>query len=109
MSQFAFDTLEYFEKLKKAGVPDEQAKVQVEVMQGVVQSYDRASRKDLATKGDIQSVRDEIQDVRQDLQNVRREMADMKHEILKWVLNTALAQTAVILAIIGLAIGLLVK
>lgn len=102
MTSITFDTLGYFEKLKAAGVPEAQAKVQVEVMQGVVQSYDESSRKELATKGDIQDVRNEIQDV-------RREIADTKHEILKWVLGIALAQTAVIVAIIGVAVALVAK
>ena len=51
MTTTTFDTLGYYEKLKAAGMP-EQAKVQVEVMQSVVKSYDEASRKELATKGD---------------------------------------------------------
>ena len=95
MTTVTFDTLGYFEKLTAAGVPDAQAKVQVEAMQGVVRQYDESSRKDLATKGDIQDVRNEI--------------AHTKHEILKWVLGIALAQTAVIVAVIGTAIAVLVK
>ena len=102
MTTITFDTLGYFEKLTAAGVPDAQAKVQVEAMQGVVRQYDESSRKDLATKGDIQDVRNEIQDV-------RNEIAHTKHEILKWVLGIALAQTAVIVAVIGTAIAVLVK
>lgn len=104
-----YDTLGYFEKLKAAGVPEGQAKVQVEVMQGVVQSYDEPSRKELATKGDIQDVRSEIQGVCNEIQDVRREMADTKHEILKWVPGIALAQTTVLVAIIGVAVALVVK
>lgn len=88
MSQATFDTLQYFEKLKSAGFTEAQARVQVEAMQGVVRSYDEASRKELATKGDL---------------------ADTKHEILKWVLGIALAQTAVIVAVIGVAIALIIK
>lgn len=109
MTTITFDTLGYFEKLKAAGVPEAQAKVQVEVMQGVVQSYDESSRKELATKGDIQDVRNEIQGVRNEIQDVRHELADTKHEILKWVLGIALAQTAVIVAIIGVAVTLVAK
>ena len=80
MSTATFDTLGYFEKLKAAGVPEQQAKVQVEVMQGVVQSYDEASRKELATKGDLQ---------------------ETKHEILKWIMATMVAQTALLVAVIA--------
>lgn len=95
MTTTTFDTLSYFEKLKKAGFTEEQARVQVEAMQGVVKSYDEASRKELATKGDIQDVRNEI--------------ADAKHEILKWVMGIALAQTAAIVAVIGVAVAFIAK
>lgn len=94
MSTTTFDTLGYFEKLKAAGVPEEQAKVQVEIMQSVVRSYDEASRKELATKGDIQDVRNEIQ-------NVHNELANTKHEILKWMMGMVVAQTALIIAVIA--------
>ena len=87
MTTTTFDTLSYFEKLKAAGVPEAQAKVQVEVMQGVVQQYDEASRLELATKGDIQDVRNELKDT--------------KHEILKWMIATMVAQTALIVAVIA--------
>ena len=94
MAQTTFDTLEYFEKLKSAGVSESQAKVQVEAMQGVINSYDMATRKELATKGDIQNVRNEIQDV-------RNEIAETKHEILKWMVTAMIAQTALLVGIIA--------
>ena len=88
MTAITFDSLGYFEKLKNAGFTETQARVQVEAMQGVVKTYDEATRKELATKGDL---------------------ADAKHEILKWVMGIALAQTAAIVAVIGVAIVLVVK
>lgn len=91
MSATAFDTLGYFEKLKDAGFTEKQAKVQVEAMQGVVQSYDEASRKELATKGDLHDVRTEL----------KEEIANTKHEILKWMMATMVAQTALIVAVIA--------
>ena len=87
MSQATFDPLAYFEKLKGAGVPENQATVQVEAMQDVIKSYDDASRKALATKGDIQDVRNEI--------------AETKHEILKWMVTAMIAQTALLVGIIA--------
>ena len=80
MTAITFDTLGYFEKLKDAGFTEKQARVQVEAMQGVVRSYDEASRKELATKGDL---------------------ADAKHEILKWMIATMVAQTAFIVAVVA--------
>jgi hypothetical protein len=87
MVTITFDTLGFFERLKAAGVPEAQAKVQVEAMQDIVKAYDESSRKDLATKGDIQDVRKEIQDV--------------KHEILKWMMGMLVAQSALIVAVIS--------
>jgi hypothetical protein len=46
MTTTTFDTLGYFEKLKAAGVPEAQAKVQTEALREVIE--DR-----LATKGDL--------------------------------------------------------
>ncbi len=80
MSSVTFDTLDYFEKLKTAGFTEAQARVQVEAMQGVVKQYDDASRKELATKGDL---------------------AEAKHEILKWMMGMLVAQTAMILTAIA--------
>jgi hypothetical protein len=88
MTTTTFDTLGYFEKLKAAGVPEAQAKVQVEVMQDVIKGYDATSRQELATKGDIQDVRTEIQNT--------------KHEILKWVIGVAIGQAALIIAVMAL-------
>ena len=101
MTTLTFDTLGYFEKLKAAGVPDAQAKVQVEAMQDIVRAYDESSRKELATKGDIQDVHAEIQIVRNDVQRVRSEIQAVKHEILKWMMGMLVAQSALILAVIS--------
>ena len=99
MTSATFDTLGYFEKLKSAGVPEAQAKVQVETMQDVIRSYDEASRKDLATKGDLQDVRNELLG---EIQSVRSEIHNTKHEILKWVIGAAVGQAALIIAVMAL-------
>ena len=49
MSATTFDTLGYFEKLKAAGVPEAQAKAQVEVIREVIEDK-------LATKRDIKEL-----------------------------------------------------
>ena len=96
MSSLTFDTLEYFGKLTSAGVPEAQARVLVEAMQGVVRQYDETSRKELATKGDIQGVRAEIQAVRTDIQDLRLEMKSMEMRLLKWQIGLAVAIIAII-------------
>ena len=83
-----FDTLSYFEKLKKAGFAEEQARVQVEAMQDVVKSYDEASRKELATKGDVQ-------DVRLEIERVKASIKDTELRLLKWQLGIGLALAAI--------------
>ena len=80
MAAITFDSLDYFEKLKDAGVPEAQAKVQANTLQTALNRYDEASRKELATRGDLQDVRSElkedIQDVRTEIQNVRTELKE---------------------------------
>ena len=94
-----FDSLGYFEKLKDAGVPEPQARVQAEALrqqaetqrvalQSALDRYDEASRRELATKGDIQDVRSEIQDV-------RIEMKAMEIRLLKWQLGGWVALAAI--------------
>lgn len=116
MTTITFDTLGYFEKLKAAGVPEAQARVQADAMreqtetqaaalQRALDKYDEASRKALATKGDIQDVRlelkQDIQDVRNELLLLENRMEANKHEILKWMLGILLAQTALIVAVMA--------
>lgn len=92
MTVTAFDALEYFERLKAAGMPEELAKVQAETMrrqadaqsaalQRALDKYDEASRRGLATKGDIQ--------------DVRLEMKSMEMRLLKWQVGLALAIIAI--------------
>lgn len=47
MTTTTFDTLGYFEKLKAAGVPEQQAKVQTEALREIIEDQ-LATRKDLA-------------------------------------------------------------
>ena len=68
-------------------------------------------------KTEIQEVRTElkteIQDVRLETEKLRTDLTEKmeanKHEILKWMLGTVVAQTALIVAVIGVAIALVVK
>ena len=88
MDGMTFDTLGYFEKLKEAGFTEAQAKVQVEAMQGVIRKYDEATRKELATKGDIQ-------DVRLEIEKVKASIKDTELRLLKWQFGIGLALAAI--------------
>ena len=98
MTTGTFDALGYFEKLKAAGFTEEQAKAQATALreqtetqaaalQKALDKYDEASRKDLATKGDIQ--------------DVRLEMKSMEMRLLKWQLGIAAALGSFTLAGFG--------
>ena len=102
MDGTTFDSLGYFEKLKAAGVPDEQAKVQAEAMrqqaeaqrlalQAALDRYDEASRKELATKGDLRETELRLQ----------AEIRATELRLLKWqigIMLTGFGALAVIMA-----------
>ncbi|MDR2077285.1 MAG: CCDC90 family protein [Desulfovibrio sp.] len=56
MTTTTFDTLGYFEKLKAAGVPEAQAKAQIEVIREVIEDK-------LATKQDIKDLKTEMKEL----------------------------------------------
>lgn len=85
------DILEQVEMLKKAGFSEEQAGPQIKAMQGVVSAYDAATRKELATKGDVIGIRSEIQDVRLEIEPTR-------NSILTWLITLVVGLAGVILA-----------
>ena len=99
MTSTTFDSLGYFEKLKEAGVPEAQARGQAEAMrqqmeaqraalQTALDKYDEASRRELATKGDVQ-------DVRLEIEKVRAEVEKVKYDLLKWQIGGWLALAAI--------------
>lgn len=105
----AFDSLKFYDQLIAADVPERQARVQAEALRSALASHDVGRLKDLATKGDIQNVRQEIQNVRQEIQDVRQEIRETELRILKWVIGTIITQTALIIAVIGIAVTLVMK
>ena len=75
MTTTTFDTLGYFEKLKAAGVPEGQAKVQAETLKDLIEDQ-------LVTKNHL--------DIR---------LAELKHDLLRWMLGIAVAQMALLVAL----------
>ena len=71
-----FDTLRYVEKLKSAGIPEAQAKVEAEAL---ATALSESASGLLATKDDIT--------------NIKSEMADIKSElkVMKWMVVTIVA------------------
>jgi len=78
MTTTTFDTLGYFEKLKAAGVPENQAKVQADALRMLID--DR-----LVTKDHL--------DIR---------LAELKNDLLRWMLGIAAGQVAFIVALFAL-------
>jgi TPR repeat protein len=96
MTTITFDTLAYFEKFVSAGMPEAQARVQVEAMQDMVQQYDQGLRQELATKWDTQELRVEL---KKEIQGVRDELHNVKFDLMKWMLGIAIGQAALIIAL----------
>ena len=88
MGSTTFDALAYFEKLKAAGVPEEQAKVQANAFRDFSAIQEENNRKELATKGDIYDLRLEIEKVRAEIKN-----AEIR--LLKWELGIGFALAAI--------------
>ena len=121
MPAINFDTLAYAKEMEAAGFTREQADAfataQGKILKDAFAATELATRSDVRDvrdelKGDIQNVRTEIRDVRDELkteiQDVRNEVLRLenrmeanKHEVLKWVIGTMVAQTALIVAVIA--------
>ena len=77
MTTAIFDALDYFEKLKAADVPDEQARVQANALRDFSALQEVKFRDELATKSDIQ--------------DVPLEMKSMELRLLKWLMGIGIA------------------
>lgn len=105
MQAAIFDTLDYFEKLKEAGVPEKQAKVQADAMRcqneaqisaynNLVKELDEKTKHELATKGDVRESELRLQ---KEIEKVRAEMHKIKYDLLLWQFGIGIA-LAVIMA-----------
>ena len=110
MTAITFDSLGYAKKLEEAGFTRQQAEVQANALreqldaqnnafQRLIENYDESSRKELATKGDVQDTRLEIEKVRAEVEKVRAELkTDIKSlelRLLKWQFGIGLALAAI--------------
>lgn len=95
MSAIPFDALDYFEKLKAAGMSEQLARVQADAFRAFTERYEPKHPEDLATKDDIAAVKDDIGAVKGDIAAVKadlretelqlqKEMQQMKYDLLKW-------------------------
>lgn len=92
MTTTTFDSLGYFEKLKSAGFTEEQAKVQATAFREFTLIQEENARKELATKMDVLQAEMRIKT------ELTERIENSKHEVLKWMITTVIAQTALIVA-----------
>jgi len=80
MSTLTIDTLRYTERLRAAGVPEQQAKAEAEALRDVLAE---AMDSSLATKADLMEVKAEL----------RLEMAGIRGELstIKWMMGVLIA------------------
>ncbi len=85
MNSITFDTLNYSKTLQEAGMPREQAEAFARAQK--IAFEEMLAARELATQADILRLETKIE--------------ANKHEILKWMIGTMLAQTALIVAVIA--------
>lgn len=97
-----FDTYGYYEELKAAGISDEQAKAQTKALQKLLEGYDTATRKELATRGDIQDLRNDLKDEIRELgKDLNDKLSASKNETLRWMSGMLIAHAGLIFAILA--------
>ena len=103
MTAITFDSLGYAKRLEEAGFTRQQAEIQAfalreqleaqnNAFQRIIENYDESSRKELATKGDVQDVRLEIEKVRAEL---KTDIEKVKYDLLKWQIAGWVALAAI--------------
>lgn len=83
MTTITFDTLEFAEELKAAGIPDEQAKAQARALSKALES------KGLATQYDVELVRRDMA-TKDDIAKLDKELA-----IIEWMLALVIVVTVI--------------
>ncbi|NGZ29073.1 MAG: DUF1640 domain-containing protein [Magnetococcales bacterium] len=88
MKAIAFDTLEYANRLKDAGVPDKQTEAMAEAQGGIQQ----VNSSELAT----------ISGLVLGIGKLRHEIAEAKVDTIRWMVGIAVGQAAFIITILKL-------
>ncbi len=98
MTSLTFDTYAFIRKLKESGIPEDQARAQVEALSTAFEQFQEESHyTDLATKHDIRELELKIELVRAEL---KRDMAETKAELIRWIVGAGFLQTALIAALL---------
>ncbi len=96
MTTTTFDSLGYFEKLKAAGVPEEQAKVQAAAFRDFTAIQNEKTKQELASRADLREtelrLQAEIEKVRAEL---KTDIEKVKYDLLKWQIAGWVALAAI--------------
>lgn len=91
MSTITFDTLQFVQRLKKAGINEAEAEAIAEAVRDVQASAD------MATKQDIAAVQQNIEVTKAQLEV---KIAETKADLIRWVVGVGVLQTALIAAML---------
>jgi hypothetical protein len=98
MATLAFDTYAFILKLKESGIPEEQARAQVEALSTAFEQFQGETHfTELATKQDIKELELKIEVLRAES---KRDMAETKAELIRWIIGAGFLQTALITALL---------
>lgn len=98
MTTISFDTLQFVQRLRKAGINEGEAEAIAEAVRDVQDSAD------VATKYDLALVQQDIAGLRKDVAVIEAKLevkiAETKGELVRWVVGVGMLQTAMIAALI---------
>ena len=98
MSTLTFDTYAFIRKLKESGIPEEQARAQVEALSMAFEQFQGETHfTELASKHDIRELELKIELLRAEL---KRDMAETKAELIRWIIGAGFLRTALITALL---------
>jgi hypothetical protein len=98
MATLTFDTYAFIRKLKDSGIPEEQARAQVEALSTAFEQFHTELHlTDLATSRDIRELELKIELLNVEL---KRDIAENKAELIRWIVGAGFLQTALITALL---------
>jgi DNA-binding transcriptional MerR regulator len=102
MNSITFDTLKFAKRLKKAGIPDEQADAIVDLQRETLTATLEQARHDyhldeIATKRDLKELELKIEVLRAE---TKMDLAETKAELIRWVVGVGILQLTIITALL---------
>jgi len=98
MATLTFDTYAFIRKLKDSGIPEEQARAQVEALSTAFEQFHTELHlTDLAASRDIRELELKIELLNVEL---KRDIAENKAELIRWIVGAGFLQTALITALL---------